>query len=211
MEIEIIPAINVVSFEELQKRVRQVEPYVKWVHLDVADGTFTKNSIWHNPEDILKLRTPLFIELHLMITSIDERMQEWLKPNVTRAIFHVEAAKDPSAIIDICHRAGKEVGIAFLPETEPELVFPFARKADMVQVLAVTPGEAGQKFQDHTLQKILALRNYCPTCPLEVDGGVTQELAPQLIKSGATILVAATVIFGSSNIQQAIDTLRGHA
>src|SRR3990167_10227179 len=115
---EIIPAINAESFEEVKKKIKLVEPYVKWVHLDVADGTFTPNSIWHDPRDLLALETPLFLEVHLMVVDMDIRWRDWVLPKVSRVIFHAEAAHDPELVVGKIHEAGKEVGVAINPATE---------------------------------------------------------------------------------------------
>jgi len=91
--MQVIPAINVNSFNELKSRIRLVEPVVGtdaggfgWVQLDVADGTFTKNTIWHNSIDLLTLETPLKIEVHLMLSAIEEKVEDWFIVPVKRII-----------------------------------------------------------------------------------------------------------------------------
>jgi len=112
---EIIPAINAESFEEVKKKIKLVEPYVKWVHLDVADGTFTPNSIWHDPRDLLALETPLFLEVHLMVADMDIRWRDWVLPKVSRVIFHAEAAHDPELVIGKFTRPERKSGLRLIP------------------------------------------------------------------------------------------------
>ncbi|TSC79723.1 MAG: ribulose-phosphate 3-epimerase [Parcubacteria group bacterium Gr01-1014_29] len=210
-EVEIIPSINAETFAEVQKKIRLVEPYVSWVHLDVADGSFTDITLWHNPDDLLEFQTPLFIEVHLMLDRIDERADEWLKPNVRRLIFHREASRDPDTVIEACRRADIQPGIAIRPDTPVEDVFPYLAKIDLVQTLAVVPGRAGQKFIPETLSKISALRYACSACRVEVDGGIDTNTALQVVRAGADTLVVASAIFNTSDIKKAVEELRSHA
>lgn len=221
--VEVIPAINDELFEEIRRKIKLVEPHaegaghsaegpdnggIKWAHIDVADGTFTPNAIWHNAPDLLLLETPLLIEVHLMIADMDTRFGDWLLPNVRRIIFHAEAAHDPQIVVEKIHEAGKEAGVAILPETEWETLLPFCGKADLVQTLAVPPGRAGQEFRPEILEKISSLRARHRNCIIEVDGGINLETGKKCVEAGANILVAANYIFNSSDIGKAIGDLK---
>ncbi len=208
MKAEIIPAINTDSFEEAIRRIKLIEPFVEWVQLDICDGTFTKNTTWHNAADLLALETSLNIEVHLMINDIEERVENWLIAPVKRIIFHLEAAKDPDFVIEKCRKAGKEVGIAINPDTAWTKLVPYFKKADLFQVLGVYPGLAGQKFQEDNLDKIIHLRKECPKCIIEVDGGMDKETAKRAVKAGANIINVATAIFGAKDIKKAIEELK---
>lgn len=219
MAIEIIPAVNAKTFAEVKEKVHLVEPYaegpdnggIKWVHIDVADGSFTDISLWHNPKDLFQLQTPLFVEVHLMLDKIDERIDAWLKPNIRRIIFHREASRDPNTVIEACRASDIRAGIAIRPDSPVDIVLPYIQKVDLVQTLAVVPGPSGQKFRPETLQKIMALRHACPTCPIEVDGGIDMNTAPQVVHAGADTLVAASAIFNTPDVRKAIEELRNHA
>ncbi len=214
-KIEIIPAINANSFSEVKEKIRLVEPYVSWAHIDVADGSFTDVTLWHNPEDLFGLQTSLFVEVHIMIADIDERIQGWLKPVVRRIIFHREASRDPDAVIHACRSSDIQAGIAIRPDSSVDIVLPYLSKVDLVQTLAVFPGRSGQPFQPDTLQKIAALRNAYPACPIEVDGGVNTATAASIARSGASLLVAGSAIFSAQgrdhDIKSAIENLRQYA
>lgn len=206
--MEVIPAINADSFEEIKERIKLMEPYVDWVQLDAADGTFAKNTIWHNAADLLSLETNLKIEVHLMVGNIEERIDEWLIAPVNRVIFHLEAAKDPYLVIDKCRKAGKEVGIAIGPDIPWTQLMPFCSKVDLFQILAVYPGLAGQEFKEESLEKIIYLRQNCPNCKIEVDGGVNKKVAKRVSEAGADIVSAANFIFKAKNIKKAIKDLQ---
>ncbi len=208
MKFDLIPAINVDDFEEVEKRIKIVEPFVKWVQLDITDGTFTKNTTWHNPEDLLSLKTSLKIEAHLMISNVDERIENWLIAPVNRIIFHLETSKGPDFVIEKCKKAGKEVGIAIGPDTAWTQLVPYLNKVNLIQILGVYPGLAGQKFQEECFDKIIHLRKECPKCIIEVDGGMDKETAKKAIEAGANIIIAATAIFDKPDIKKAIEELK---
>ncbi|MEW5907731.1 MAG: hypothetical protein AB1643_00920 [Patescibacteria group bacterium] len=211
--IKIIPAINADNFEEIKEKIKLLESIklVDWIQLDVADGTLTKNTIWHNSSDLLNLKTNLNIEVHLMINDIERRVEDWLLPNVKRVIFHIEKCKDPDFVIKRLREACKEIGVAIGPETSWTKLSPFKNRADIFQILGVKPGLPGQKIQEETFEKIKNLREHCRLCIIEVDGGVNKENAKRVVDAGANILVAATAIFSSmeANIKDNIKNLYG--
>jgi ribulose-phosphate 3-epimerase len=201
---KVIPSINESSFEEIVKKIQLVEPYVDWVHLDVSDGTFTDITNWHEHRDLLTYVTPCKIEVHLMVSDMDMRWQDWILPNVQRVIFHQEAAHDPDFVLDKIKNAGKEAGIAIKPETHWAMLERFVSKADVLQTLAVEPGPSGQKFKSEILDKITHIREFYPKAIIEVDGGINPETGKSCVRSGANILVSSQYIFKSQDIKQAI-------
>src|SRR3990167_7744314 len=106
--VEIIPSINVSDFDELKKRIKKVEPYAKWAHLDVSDGIFTKHISWHNPADLVGFKPKIKLEVHLMIDKPELEIERWLLKPVDRIIFHQEATRDHQFLIDKIHAAKKE-------------------------------------------------------------------------------------------------------
>ena len=87
--IEVIPSINVPTFEEVKERIAKVEPYVKWCHLDVTDGVFSKHLTWHDPRDLPALDTKLNVEVHLMVADPEKILDQWLVKPVKRVIVHL--------------------------------------------------------------------------------------------------------------------------
>lgn len=207
-KIEVIPAINAENFEDVKKKIKLIEPYCEWVHLDIADGTFTPNTLWHNAEDLLSFDTPLKIEMHLMIADMDIRWEEWILPNVNRIIFHKEVAHDPLFVLEKIKKSKKEAGVAIRPDTDWMELKDFFENADLVQVLAVNPGLAGQAFKPEILDKVKHIRQYNSRVIIEVDGGINLETGKQCAEAGANILVSANYIFGSEDISGAINNLK---
>lgn len=205
---EIIPAINAESFAEVKKQLELVRSYAEWVHLDIADGTFTPNTLWHDHKDLLGFEAGLNLELHLMLSDMDTRIDDWIMSNVARIIFHLEASHDPQFVLSRIKSAGLKAGLGINVGTLWEKTKPFWGKADTILFLAVSPGKAGQVMDAGTCEKISGLHNACPKCYIEVDGGVNIDNAKSLKESGASILVAASAIFGSGDVKKAIDDLR---
>jgi len=206
--IEIIPSINVPTFEEVQERIKKVEPYVSWCHLDVTDGVFSKHLTWHDPADLPRLDTKLKAEVHLMVEEPEKIIDRWLVAPVGRIIVHLEAVRDPELIIKKCREAGIEVGFAINPETFWGKLAPWLGKVNLLQVLAVPPGPSGQKMGDDAIDKVAHLRAQGSGCIIEIDGGVNFETAKKAIAAGADILIAGSVIFSATDIGNAIAALR---
>src|SRR3989338_1695817 len=193
--IEIIPSINVLDFVDLKSQIKKVEQYarpadggVKWAHIDVSDGVFTKHVSWHEPKDLVGFKTKLKLEIHLMIDKPETSVDEWLLKSVNRVIFHQEATKSHQLLIDMIHKAKKEAGLAIRPETPWLKLFPYIDKVEVMQLLAVNPGPSGQTFNEEILHKLGHIRHVAPRAIIEIDGGVNISLARRCTSEGASIL-----------------------
>ena len=205
----IIPAINAESFDEVQRKIKLIEPYSSWAHLDVADGTFTRNTLWHNLVEFALIETELNFELHLMIDKVEEKIDHWLNPSVKRIIFHIGGTRDAGFVIDRCHKNKTEAGIAISPDESVAQALAYKSKVDFFQILAVKPGLPGQKMSENTFERIREVRKFCPSCIIEVDGGMNKETIPRTIEAGADRIVAANAIFNSGkDIKEAIEELK---
>ena len=206
--IEIIPAIIAKDFQELEEKIRKVEPYVDWVQLDIMDGRFVDNLTWHNPRELKNLRTNLNLEAHLMIENPEESIDEWIESGIKRIIFHYEATQQPKEIIEKIKKAGLGAGLAINPETPAEVVDDLIGQVDLILAMSVFPGSGGQEFLEETLEKIKRLREKYSKIKIEVDGGINPETAKKTVEAGADILVSGSYIFESEDIKRAIDELK---
>ena len=206
--VEIIPSINAKTFAEVEERIKKVEPYVKWCHIDVTDGVFSAHETWRNPKDLLNLETNLNIEVHLMVSNPDEVIDDWLIPPVKRVIVHAEAIQNFDLIREKCRDRGIELGVAVNPETPAEAFEPYIGKADVFLFLTVPPGPSGNPMHPNTMGKVASLRKSCPECIIEVDGGVNEETGAAAVKAGANLLAAGKYIFDSPDIQSVIISLQ---
>lgn len=207
---QIIPAVNEKSFGEIKQKIKLIEPHLPsvggWIQLDVADGTFTKNTLWHNPKDLSDLETNLNIEVHLMVNDIEKKIDEWFVPRVKRIIFHIETAVEPDLVIKKIQDAGKEVGMAVGSDGSWTELAHYKGIVNFFQILGVFPGMAGQELDERTYKQARELRKFCDASPsdgkkciIEVDGGVNKENAKKLVDAGADILVAASAIFSAKD------------
>ena len=206
--VQVIPAINAETWEDVLRKIRIVEPYVDWLHIDVADGTFTPNSLWHNPRDLIGFETKCHVEIHLMADRPEDRVGSWLQKPVERLIVHVETVRDFHYIAGQCREQGSGIGLAADSHTSWTALTPFAGAVDLLQVLAVHAGKGGQEFERHNLVKIKHLRAQAPRAIIEADGGMTPALAAECQTMGANIVVAGAYIFDHPSPKMAIRELQ---
>ncbi|MFH1979200.1 MAG: ribulose-phosphate 3-epimerase [Patescibacteria group bacterium] len=205
--MQVVPIINVETLEEVQERLNLVEPFVDWAQIDISDGTFNEVLVWNNPKELKQIKTALNIEVHLMVSDLENKVEKWTEDPVKRIIFQLEASKDPHLVIKKCKDAEKEVGVSIGPDTSWTQLMPFYDKVDLLQILSVRPGPSGQSFIEDSLQKIQDLRENCPNATIEVDGGINKEIAKRCKEAGADIVSAASYIYKSKDIGRVIREL----
>jgi len=217
--IEIIPAIIAKDFQELAEKIKKIKPFFNWAQLDVMDGKFVENATWNNPQELPVLTensSPLKFEAHLMVEKPEDVIDDWLKSGVKRIIFHYEATGKYQEIIDKIHQAGLEVGIALNPETPIDVLEPFLKVSsfkfqvsglDLILIMTVNPGRAGQKFLEEILPKIRGLREKYQNVKIGVDGGINKETASKVIQAGADVLAVGSGIF-EGDIEENIKFLK---
>ncbi|OGZ35154.1 MAG: hypothetical protein A2174_01690 [Candidatus Portnoybacteria bacterium RBG_13_41_18] len=218
--VEIIPAILAKNFEDLQQKIKSVEPYVEWVQLDVSDGKFTTMKTWHTSEDLLRLNTKLNLEVHLMISEPENEIDKWIASGVKRILLHIESTEKLPEILEKIKISGLETGLVLNLQTPIEVLDNFFSNnspqpplnirggADIVQLMGIQEiGYYGHPFSERVVSKIFSLRSKYQDIKIAVDGGINKETAPKAAAAGADILVAGSAIFGSQNIKKAIEEL----
>jgi ribulose-phosphate 3-epimerase len=120
---------------------------------------------------------------------------------------HVEAARDPVALMGLIQARGARAGIALNPDTPLERVLDAAAVADMVLVMCVFPGFGGQSFMPEVLAKVRELRRLFPNLDIEIDGGIGPKTMPLAVEAGANILVAGNAVYGSGDLAGSIRSL----
>lgn len=211
--MQIIPAINCPDFECVKEKLKKAAEFLPsgdWVQLDIADGKFTAHQAWNDPEDLIKLKTKNHklktnLEVHLMVEQPEEVIGDWVKAGAKRIIIHLEAIKDLEPITK--NLKTYELGLAIAPETTVEGLIPYLKEVKFVQILAVNPGKAGQKFDERVPKKIKFLKENRPDVIIEVDGGINPETAKLCKEAGADILVAGSYIWDSPNPRVAYERL----
>jgi ribulose-phosphate 3-epimerase len=219
--MNIIPAVNCQTFEQVRERMRLAQEILlsdlrkksgepHWIHIDIADGSFTSGyQTWREAKQLGELvrHSNVRIEVHLMTTQPQEVVAQWLSAGVSRVIVHADLQLNFRSIIDQCHAHQVEIFLAIKPETSIEVLTPFLSQIDGCQFLAVEPGLSGQRFDIGTPDKIVALRQLAPQLPIEVDGGVTPETAQLCLFAGANQLVSSSYIFSGKEPLKAYQQL----
>jgi ribulose-phosphate 3-epimerase len=178
-------------------------------HLDVMDGTFTKERSWFDPRSLRKHGNIPKLELHLMVNEPLEHLSTFHGLPVVRAIVHHETLKNAHTTLTHIKLRGLEAGLAFNPETAIDVAQELCDVMDEVLVMGVKPGASGQPFLgDSVMSRIKRLRSLCPNLTIGVDGGVSLENIQLLRQAGATRFVASSAIFGNPHPHDAYLTLQ---
>jgi ribulose-phosphate 3-epimerase len=202
--IRIAPSILAADFARLGDQVAEAEKAgADRIHVDVMDGHFVPN-ISIGPVVVQSLRpiTKLPLETHLMIESPIRYLDAFAEAGADNIIVHQEGAINLHRTVQHIRKLGKRAGVAINPATPAHVLDEILQDVDLVLVMTVNPGFGGQAFISTTLPKIGRVRELIervkPGCELEVDGGIDARTAPLTVKAGATVLVAGSAIFHSS-------------
>ncbi len=189
-----------------------------WIHLDIMDGVFVPN-ISFGPKTVADMRqlTKRFLDVHLMVHDPNVLLDEFAGAGADMITVHYESpgCVHLDRVIQRIHSLGIKAGVALNPST-PESVLEYVLESlDMVLVMSVNPGFGGQKFIPYSLRKIEAVaamaakRGLHPE--IEVDGGVKIGNAAEVIRAGATVLVAGTAVVAAPDPVLAVQQLKGSA
>ncbi|MDN3515445.1 MAG: ribulose-phosphate 3-epimerase [Candidatus Brocadia sp.] len=205
-----ILAANPVRLEEDIKKVEMAG--IDLIHIDVMDGHFVPN-ITMGPFFVegIKRITQVPLDMHLMIEHPERYVNVFADAAGEGDLitFHIEATKKPGEIVSLIKSAGLKASVSLNPDTPTGLVEDLLDTIDMVLVMSVNPGFAGQRFISEILPKIARLRSMAPEeMDIEVDGGITTETISQAVRQGANVIVAASAIFKTNDPCNAIKTLR---
>lgn len=207
MKRQVIPGIQEATLSKIERRIHLVEPYVKWIQIDVTDKTLTLNESFRDPKAFKNLKTKVNLEIHLMIKDAVREAPKWINAGFKRIIVQVEA-DHPDKLFDMVGKKA-EVGLALDGPSEVNVLFPYIERLDSVLIMMYKAGPSGQSFQPMQLEKVRILRSRCPHLPIEVDGGINPETILLAEKAGADRFVATSAIFKSDNIENAIKELQG--
>ena len=212
--VQIAPSMLAADFLHLEKDVEIVNEHADLFHLDVMDGVFVPNLSFGFPvvEAIAKIaRKPL--DTHLMIVEPEKYVERFVKAGSAMVSFHVNATKDPSAVLSQIRSLGAKAGLVINPDIPVESLFPYLKNCDFVMLMSVFAGFGGQKFIEETYSRIEALKAEIKAqgldIPIEVDGGVSAANAAALVNAGAEILVAGSAVFKAENPATVIAQMRG--
>lgn len=211
--VQIAPSMLAADFLHLEKDVEVVNEHADLFHLDVMDGVFVPNLSFGFPvvEAIAKIaRKPL--DTHLMIVEPEKYVERFVKAGSAMVSFHVNATKDPDAVLSQIKSLGAKAGLVINPDLPVESLFPYLKNCDFVMLMSVFAGFGGQKFIEDTYARVEALKAEIKAqgldIPIEVDGGVSAVNSAALVKAGAEILVAGSAVFKAEDPAAVIAQMR---
>jgi len=216
MKVKIAPSLMCSDFRALEEEIRLFETKaVDFLHLDIMDGHFVPNLTMGPPVvQAVAAMTRLPLDIHMMVSSPDAFVPAMAAKAGSLISVHVEAAPDIERTLELIRRHGCRPAVALNPETAVEELDPILAEVDLVLVMCVHPGFAGQELVPGTIEKIGVLRQRLERERLspmvEVDGNTSFENIRRMADAGADVVVAGTSCLYRKDrpLADALDELR---
>ena len=212
--MKIAPSILSADFSRLRDEIQAVEEAgADWLHVDVMDGHYVPN-ITIGPVVVESIRkaTQLPLDVHLMITDPDKFAPEFIKAGANWVSIHPETCKDPRTSLRRIRELGAKASLAVNPDVPLEKIEPYFPEIDMLLLMTVFPGFAGQAFIEDVLAKIERARRLVTEKRLdfliEADGGIKADNLDRVVGAGAEVIVSGSGIFKTTNYAETIQKMR---
>jgi ribulose-phosphate 3-epimerase len=210
----IAPSVLAADFANLQRDIEMINnSEADWFHIDIMDGVFVPNISFGMPVlEAISKHAKKAIDVHLMIVNPDRYIKTFADLGSNILTVHYEACTHLHRTLQAIKAEGMKAGVALNPHTNVSLLEDVIKDIDMVCIMSVNPGFGGQSFIENTYKKVKELkeiitRNNASTI-IEIDGGVTNKNAAQLVEAGADVLVAGNYVFKADNPIQTISDLK---
>lgn len=214
MNHKIAPSLLSADFLNLQRDVEMINNSdADWLHLDIMDGVFVPNISFGFPVlNALKDVCKKPMDVHLMIVEPQKFINEVAATGAYMMNVHYEACTHLHRTITAIKDAGMKAGVTLNPHTPVSLLEDIIQELDMVLLMSVNPGYGGQRFIEHSVEKVKELKKLIDrkglSTLIEVDGGVNAETGKRLVDAGADVLVAGNYVFKSPDPVETIRQLK---
>ncbi|WP_446774182.1 ribulose-phosphate 3-epimerase [Macellibacteroides fermentans] len=214
MNHKIAPSLLSADFLNLQRDVEMINNSdADWLHLDIMDGVFVPNISFGFPVlNALKDVCKKPMDVHLMIVEPQKFINEVAATGAYMMNVHYEACTHLHRTITAIREAGMKAGVTLNPHTPVSLLEDIIQELDMVLLMSVNPGYGGQRFIEHSVEKVKELKKLIDrkgvATLIEVDGGVNAETGKRLVDAGADVLVAGNYVFKSPDPVETIRQLK---
>jgi len=216
-KITISPSVACADFRHLEKDIRTLEECkVDFLHIDIMDGTFVPNfALDFSLMKMLREMTSIPLECHLMVVNPERYIEKTAEAGAHFITIHAESTFNVQRALVTIRELGVKSGIALNPATPVNVLEHILDDLDMVVVMTVNPGFAGQKMIPSMLEKVTRVRKLIDDRGLnniiiQVDGNVSLENIPLMVKAGATMLVGGTssVFRKGHSIIESVEAIR---
>ena len=207
----IAPSLLAANWNDINGEMKKLtHNAVKWIHFDVMDGNFVPATTY-SPQQLKEVAKfdQFHFDVHLMVSNPIKQATAFANAGADSITFHIEATDNPQKVIDHIKSLNKKVGISLKPATSVDSVIPFLDQIDILLIMSVEPGKGGQGFIDGSLERIskFAKLKEKHNFLIEVDGGIKDFNAPDIIAAGADVLVAGSYIFNADDYNKNIDKM----
>ena len=211
--IKIAPSILSADFANLGKEIKLLDDSgCDYIHIDIMDGHFVPN-LTIGPDVISSIRnlTKKIFDVHLMIDPVKEFIPNFINAGADIITIHHEIEEDVFECIELIKKFGKKAGISIKPKTDANEIEKYLDLVDLILIMTVEPGFGGQKFITSQINKIKEIKKIVSNkkIEIEVDGGINEITAKQVIDAGANVLVSGSTIFKYKDYAEIIEVLRG--
>lgn len=214
MKTLVSPSLLAADFLDLRSDIEMInKSEADWLHMDIMDGVFVPNISFGFPiiEAVSKIcNKPL--DVHFMIVHPERYIKQTADAGAMMMNVHYEACTHLNRTIHEIHAAGMKAGVTLNPSTPVSMLEDVIQDVDMVLLMSVNPGFGGQKFIEHTIDKVRKLSDMINRLGshalIEVDGGVQAETAPRLVSVGVNVLVSGSYVFKSTDPYSTIHALK---
>lgn len=212
--IVVAPSVLAADFSQLGQEIQALERGgADWIHIDVMDGHFVPNITFGSLlVKTINTLTDLTLDVHLMIEDPDKYLEDFRNAGADIITVHQETCPHLHSTVNKIQQLGAKAGVALNPATDVTTLNEIIPVVDLVLIMSVNPGFAGQKFIRSTLNKVEAVKQKLDSTQssaiIEIDGGIDETNASEAVQMGCNALVSGTGVFKYRNREEGIRKLR---